>query len=104
MEAPLPISKTNASFPEYLSFKGLRELGIAHCQALASDLWTDFNLHDPGLTILETLCYALTDLGYRTNFPIEDLVARSPEQKILHEAKSIPPGAPCAKPDAPPAS
>jgi len=25
------------------------------CQALSSDLWTDFNLHDPGLTILEVL-------------------------------------------------
>ncbi len=75
------ISRTNASFPDYLDFQKLREKGIAYCQRLASDLWTDFNLHDPGLTILEVLCYALTDLGYRTNLPIADLVARSPEQK-----------------------
>ena len=80
MSAPPPISKTNASFPSYLNFQGLRKLGIEHCQSLGSDLWTDFNLHDPGLTILETLCYALTDLGYRTNFPIEDLLARGPKQ------------------------
>ncbi len=75
------ISRTNASFPDYLDFHRLREKGIVYCQRLASDLWTDFNLHDPGLTILEVLCYALTDLGYRTNLPIEELVARSPEQK-----------------------
>ncbi len=76
------ISSTNASFPEYLDFQKLRDQGIDHCQSLASDLWTDFNLHDPGLTILEVLCYALTDLGYRTNLPFEDLIARSPQQKL----------------------
>lgn len=43
--------------------------------ALASDLqsalaravpeWTDLNTHDPGVTVLEVLAYALTDLQYR---------------------------------------
>jgi hypothetical protein len=80
------ISKTNASFPDYLDFKKLRAKGIKYCQTLASDLWTDYNLHDPGITILEVLCYALTDLGYRTSLPIEDLLARSPEQKVRDKA------------------
>jgi hypothetical protein len=80
------ISRSNASFPGYLDFQKLRKEGIAHCQALASDLWTDFNLHDPGLTILEVLCYALTDLGYRTNLPIADLIARSPQRKQEDQA------------------
>jgi hypothetical protein len=80
------ISRTNASFPDYLDFQKLRQQGIAHCQALASDLWTDFNLHDPGLTILEVLCYALTDLGYRANLPIADLVARSSQRKQEDQA------------------
>ncbi|GJL83485.1 MAG: hypothetical protein DHS20C01_31190 [marine bacterium B5-7] len=83
MEPSKLISKTNASFPEYLDFQKFRKKGIEHCQALASDLWTDFNLHDPGITILEVLCYALTDLGYRANFPIADMLARSPEQIAL---------------------
>src|SRR5690606_12730294 len=37
--------------------------------------WTDFNTHDPGITILEQLCYAITDLGYRTNLAIPELLA-----------------------------
>jgi len=27
--------------------------------------WTDANVHDPGVTVLEVLCYALTDLPHR---------------------------------------
>ena len=37
--------------------------------------WTDHNVHDPGITTLEMLGYALTDLGYRASFPIQDLLA-----------------------------
>lgn len=92
MDSSKLISKTNASFPGYLDFKKLRKKGIEHCQTLSSELWTDFNLHDPGLTILEVLCYALTDLGYRTNFPIEDLLARSPQQKAKDTAEPGPDG------------
>lgn len=57
------------------NFELLREEGIALLQQLAGQIWTDFNTHDPGVTILEALCYAITDLGYRTEFGIEDLVA-----------------------------
>ncbi|MCB9287767.1 MAG: hypothetical protein H6560_10655 [Lewinellaceae bacterium] len=71
----------SSSFPEYLDFARLRELGIRHIEALGSELWTDYNLHDPGITILEVLCYALTDLGYRTNFDIKDLLTRTAEEK-----------------------
>ncbi|MBD2753192.1 hypothetical protein [Spirosoma validum] len=63
-------------FPEYLDFDRLRAEGISHIQALAGQTWTDHNSHDPGITILELLCYALTDLGYRTNLDIRDLLAQ----------------------------
>ncbi len=79
----LTIPKDNSSFPDYLNWELLRKTGIEHIEKMGSDLWTDYNLHDPGLTILEVLCYALTDLGYRTNFDIKDLLARSPEEKKL---------------------
>ncbi|MEB3265929.1 MAG: hypothetical protein VKN13_04870 [Cyanobacteriota bacterium] len=42
---------------------------------LCGNQWSDFNTHDPGITILEQLCFALTELAYRANFPIEDLLA-----------------------------
>ncbi len=68
------ISKQNPPFPAYLDFQVLRQIGIEHVQALSSQLWTDYNLHDPGVTILEVLCYAVTDLGYRNNLDITDLL------------------------------
>ncbi|PAX56953.1 hypothetical protein [Brunnivagina elsteri] len=72
------ISKRKPEFPNYLNFQTLREIGIKHLQALSGKLWTDYNLHDPGVTILEVLCYAVTDLGYRNNLDIEDLLALNP--------------------------
>ena len=52
----------------------LRSTGLDHIQSLSSNVWTDYNIHDPGVTILELLCYALTDLGYRTSFDIQDIL------------------------------
>jgi hypothetical protein len=63
-------------FPEWLNFEFLRTKGREHLGNLSGDLWTDHNTHDPGITILEVLCYALTDLGYRNQFDIEDIFAR----------------------------
>ena len=54
----------------------LRDLGLARIQALSGKVWTDHNSHDPGITILETLAYAITDLGYRTGFSTADLLTR----------------------------
>ncbi|MEM9452600.1 MAG: hypothetical protein AAGF11_00375 [Myxococcota bacterium] len=56
-------------------YAALRREGIAALERLASRTWTDFNAHDPGITILEQLCYAITDLGYRIAHDIPDLLA-----------------------------
>ena len=56
-----------------LRFDELMEKGIQLTQKYSGDIWTDYNYHDPGVTILEYLIYALMDLSYRTNLPIEDL-------------------------------
>lgn len=58
-----------------LNHRQLYAIGLEHVQRLASRIWTDYNVHDPGITILELLCYALTDLGYRASFSIKDLLA-----------------------------
>ncbi len=55
----------------------LRELGIGYIEQFAPDLWTDYNKHDPGITTLEMLCYAITDLSLRTQLPMQDLLASS---------------------------
>jgi len=55
----------------------LRKTGRDYIENLGSDLWTDYNEHDPGITILEALCYAITELGYRTNIDIKDLLTEA---------------------------
>ena len=52
----------------------LRQQGLSYLQGMATSLWTDFNEHDPGMTILEALCYVITELGYRTSFPFANLL------------------------------
>jgi len=57
-----------------LDFNILRKEGIKIIQELTGSFWTDFNVHDPGVTILEQLCYALTELSFRTDYNIEQLL------------------------------
>lgn len=58
-----------------LDYAFLRKKAIELIQKYAGESWTDYNYHDPGVTILECLCYALTDLAYRTDFKIEDILS-----------------------------
>jgi hypothetical protein len=68
----------NNEVPEYpgLDFDALRKEGINYLQQLAGNTWTDHNVHDPGITILDQLCYALTDLSYRISFDTRELLAK----------------------------
>jgi hypothetical protein len=63
--------------PASQDYQLLRKEGLSYIESLSSDLWTDYNTHDPGITIMEALCYAITELGYRTGFDIKDLLADS---------------------------
>lgn len=56
-------------------FTALRTRGIELIERLGSDRWTDYNIHDPGITLLELLCYAETEIGYKLGFSIQDLLA-----------------------------
>ena len=58
-----------------MDYAFLRREGLGLLERLSGRVWTDFNAHDPGITILEQLCYAITDLGYRINYDIKDLLA-----------------------------
>lgn len=74
MSEPLQIS---IAPPEVKSqdFAFLREQGMNIIRSVASGTWTDHNLHDPGITLLEAFCYALTEMGLRTGMNMRDLVA-----------------------------
>ena len=66
---------TDSSDHPSLSYGFLRDEAIRQLERLAGPAWTDFNAHDPGITILEQLCYAITDLGYRISHELPDLLA-----------------------------
>lgn len=83
------IEPINFTIPEFKSdsenYDLLLEKGIALIQNYSGERWTDFNYHDPGVTLLEQICYAITDLGYRTNFPIGDLLIGKKEGLDLEQ-------------------
>lgn len=78
-----------------LDYAFLREQGIAYIQQLAGKKWTDYGNHDPGVTILEVLVFAIIDLEYRANFHIEDIWANhtdavdKPKEKQFYRAEEI---------------
>jgi len=74
--------------PAPTSFEGLRTDGIRRVQTLSGATWTDYNIHDPGVTILEALCYGLTDLVYRVGFPVADHLT-GPDGSIDHAALAL---------------
>lgn len=78
------IVKSTASLDD-LDFEFLKKQGISYIEALGGGLWTDYNAHDPGITILEALCYAITDLGARINLPLEKLLAEQDNPSFLSE-------------------
>ncbi len=72
------------------NYEIMRDEGLRYARELSRKLWTDYNLHDPGITILELLCYAISDLGYRTSLPIEDLLAEKENNKAAMNRKFPP--------------
>jgi hypothetical protein len=76
----------------------LRAEGIRLIEQLSGKVWTNYNSHDPGITLLEALCYTLTDLGYRTSFNISDILAPDAEEPdwsaVFYTSKQILPSNP----------
>jgi len=101
MEETLKISK-EAPEQKSQNYSFLREEGIKYIQGVAGKIWSDYNTHDPGVTILEALSYAITDLGYRTSYPMKDLITlskNSSDLKNFFTAREILPNAPLTKND-----
>jgi hypothetical protein len=69
--------------PAYRSqdFDFLRAEAMDVVRTLAAESWTDHNLHDPGVTLLEAACYALTEAGLRAGMDVADLLASSGAQR-----------------------
>lgn len=61
--------------PTSMRFNALRERALGVIQHIAKDTWTDHNLHDPGITVMEAAAYAITELGLRVNLDVRGLIA-----------------------------
>lgn len=57
-----------------MNYAALREGGMELIRKWAGESWTDHNLHDPGITILEAFSYAMTELGFRVQLDVSDLL------------------------------
>lgn len=55
-------------------FSQLLQQGINLVQQYSGSIWTDYNEHDPGITILEELCFVITELYLRTGMPMNDIL------------------------------
>ena len=76
-QKPISIAKKPDLKPAQDYYR-LRKEGIGFIEQMGSQIWTDYNTHDPGITILEALCYAITDLAYRTGKDIKDILTLDP--------------------------
>jgi len=56
------------------SFGALRRRGLDTVERHSRKLWSDYNVHDPGVAIIEQFCFALTELAHRAAFPEADLL------------------------------
>lgn len=65
IDHPLPLNQ---------DYRKLKEQGLAYIQLHSGPEWTNLNNVDPGVTILEQLCYALTELGYCNDFSVADIL------------------------------
>jgi len=74
MNPSITLSTTPFEYPS-MDYALLQREGIKLLEHLDGQIWSDFNAHDPGITILEQLCYAITDLSYRINYDIKDLLS-----------------------------
>ncbi|KRD10393.1 hypothetical protein ASE21_11855 [Flavobacterium sp. Root901] len=63
--------------PSHQDFTTLKAKALAYIQTHIGSEWTNFNPSDPGITILDQFCYALTELGYCTDFSIQDILTNA---------------------------
>ncbi|MEM7296890.1 MAG: hypothetical protein AAF391_01325 [Bacteroidota bacterium] len=81
LDQPLPLNQ---------DFKQLKNKGVEYIQEFVGAEWTNYNPSDPGITILEQVCFALTELGYCHDFPMEDILTNA-EGAIDYEDQFYPP-------------
>lgn len=60
-------------------------------QELAGKRWTDFNPHDPGVTMLDVFCYGILDIQYRLDLDFFNYVPHDSDGNIDFESWGLHP-------------
>lgn len=69
--------------PEDNLYQQLQQQSLERLQGLSGELWTDYNEHDPGVTVTDFVNYALSELDYRLRFGLPDYLAAG----VFHPAR-----------------
>lgn len=91
-------SLTIKKFPKYsdtTDYTGLVNDFIQECQKYSGNIWTDYNIHDPGVTMIELLSLAITELGLKSELDIFNIIfyanrlTFNPEEYALYGALDV---------------
>jgi hypothetical protein len=100
------IARHRTQAPDPLGFDALRLQAITAAQQASGELWTDFNLHDPGVSLLEALCFALTEDLFAARQPVPQLLGLDAQSGAadwarfgLHTPQALLPCHPCTDRD-----
>lgn len=52
-------------------YRTLQDVSLEKLQQLSGNIWTDYNAHDPGVTICDAVNYSLTEYDYRLHFSFQ---------------------------------
>ncbi|HIB47326.1 MAG TPA: hypothetical protein EYN07_07935 [Flavobacteriaceae bacterium] len=74
MEPVLPKGHIDKRTEGASDYERIYREGIDILQILSGANWTDYNEHDPGVTVLENISYALTNLSYKADLPMKDIL------------------------------
>ncbi len=90
-------------FHSDLDCKNLKKFGIDFIKKIGGNVWNNYSPHDPGITMLDEICYTIADLDYRIRFQMEDLLADNPNEvnniKYFHTPEEIFPCSPITTDD-----
>ena len=81
---PISFIKKTEEVSKSGDYQFLVEKGLERIIEYSSSLWNNFNHGDPGITILQSICYTLTELSYKVNFPIEDLLTEKGDKIVFN--------------------
>ena len=82
--------KNTTKIPSPMDYDGLCAYGLDYIRKAGSRYWTDFNVHDPGVTILEALTLSINDLSYRSSASMADLLTRKGGRRVSLEGAMFP--------------